>query len=74
MKRMRRRLASARAYYRLAAKAFKNGEYAQSESYRKMAYRLVDQDRREQAALADRIKYEKEWRAKMAARQKEATS
>jgi hypothetical protein len=41
------RLASARAYYRLAGKASRAGEIGTAEHYRKVADRMVDQDRRE---------------------------
>lgn len=39
-------LASARAYYRLAAKADRNGQFKTAEHYRGIARRLVDRDRR----------------------------
>jgi hypothetical protein len=45
------RLKSARAYYRLAAKADRAGQFRQAESYRKLADRFVDQDRQAREAL-----------------------
>jgi hypothetical protein len=41
------RLSRARAFYRLAAKAERAGQYTQGEQYRKIAERLVAEDRRE---------------------------
>ena len=48
MARQRQRIASARAYYRLAAKADRSGNYAQATQYRNVADRLVAADQREQ--------------------------
>ncbi len=41
------RLSRASAYFRLAAKAERNGKYHQGETYRKMAERLVAEHRRQ---------------------------
>lgn len=46
------RLKSARAYYRLAAKADRAGQSRQAEGYRKVADRKVAEDRRERERLA----------------------
>ena len=45
-----RRLKSARAYYSLAAKAMRAGQYVQHDHYYKIAERLVAEDRREREA------------------------
>jgi hypothetical protein len=46
------RLKSARAYYRLAAKADRAGQFRQAKSYRKIADRFVERDRVERAFVA----------------------
>lgn len=48
----RRRLNSARAYFRLAAKADMQRQHDQAASYRRRAERLVEEDRREREARA----------------------
>lgn len=47
-----RRLASARAYYRLAAKAQRAGQHRSAEFYRRQADRLVEEERRNRDYLA----------------------
>lgn len=49
-RRQPRRLASARAYYRLAAKAEQAGQGRLREHYRNLADRLVAEERREREA------------------------
>jgi hypothetical protein len=44
-------LRRASAYYRLAAKAMKAGEWASASHYGKLADRLVAENRRQQASL-----------------------
>ena len=51
-------LRQASAYYRLAAKATKAGQYKQAEFYRGVADRKVAQNRRDREALARRFKPE----------------
>lgn len=46
-----RRLSSARAYYRLAVKAQMAGQSRQADVYRKLADRLVSEDRRNREYL-----------------------
>ena len=48
------RLASARAYYRLAAKAERAGQYRTAAHYRGVADRLVRQEQRQREAMAER--------------------
>lgn len=48
------RLRQASAYYRLAAKADRAGQYRQGTHYRGIADRLVDRERREREARAAR--------------------
>lgn len=48
------RLASARAYYRLAAKAERAGQYTTAAHYRRVADRLVTEEARHRDWLATR--------------------
>jgi hypothetical protein len=66
-KRQHPKLAQARAYYRLAAKASRAGEHGLWEHYHKVADRLVDQVRAEREARERRTAAEKAWRAKVEA-------
>lgn len=59
------RLNSARAYYRLAAKAERAGQSKQAEHYRDVANRLVDQDRRDREYRAERAAAQAAWRTKV---------
>ena len=47
-------MASAYAYFRLAAKADRAGNGRQGEQYREIAYRLVRQDQAQRAWMASR--------------------
>jgi hypothetical protein len=55
---------SARAYYRIAAKFQRAGNYKQAEHYRKVADRLTDEVRRDREHRAERAAAEAAWRAK----------
>lgn len=64
------RLAKARSYYRLAAKAGRAGRWGEEKQYRTTADRLVDTARRERERRAERERAEKAYRARIAAERK----
>ena len=62
MARQPRKVASARAYYRLARKADIAGQTRTADRYRDKADRLMDSHHREQARKVEREANEKAWR------------
>lgn len=58
------KLAQASAYFRLAAKADRAGQYKQGEHYRDRAEHLVAQERREREARKARAAAEAAWRSR----------
>jgi len=57
-------LRQASAYYRLAAKAERAGNYRGAERYRAIADRFVDSNRRERERRAAKAAADAAWRAK----------